>query len=40
MVKVKRIEEKPKLPPYVLVDETLGHDIYHAPEEHQLTANT
>ena len=29
-VKVEIIEEKPKYPPYVLSEDTLGHDTYHA----------
>ena len=40
MVKVELIEEKPKYPPYVLVEDTLGHDIYHAPEDHQPTVKS
>lgn len=40
MVKVEYIEEKPKHPPYVLVEDTLGHGIYHAPEYSQPTVHT
>ncbi|CAI5706016.1 unnamed protein product [Peronospora farinosa] len=40
MVKVEFIEEKPKYPPYVLVEDTLGHDAYHDPEDHQPTVKT
>ena len=40
MVKVELIEEKPKYPPYVLVEDTLGHDAYHDPEDHQPTVKT
>ena len=39
MVKVELIEEKPKYPPYVLVEHTLSHDTYHAPGDHQPTAD-
>ncbi|CAH0474366.1 unnamed protein product [Peronospora belbahrii] len=35
MVTVELIEEKPQCPPYVLVEDTLDHDIYHAPEDNQ-----
>ena len=37
MVKVEIFEDKPKYPPYVLVEDALGHDIYHAPADHQPT---
>ncbi|CAI5706022.1 unnamed protein product [Peronospora farinosa] len=40
MVEVEFIEEKPKYPPYVLVEDTLGHDAYHDPEDHQPTVKT
>ena len=40
MFKVEIIEDKPNYPPYVLVEDTLGHDTYHAPEDHQLTVKT
>ena len=37
MVKVEIFEDKPKYPPYVLVEDALGHDIYHSPADHQPT---
>ncbi|CAI5706258.1 unnamed protein product [Peronospora effusa] len=40
MVEVEFIEEKPKYPPYVLVEDTLGHDAYHDPEDHHPTVKT
>ena len=40
MAKVEIIEDKPKYPPYVLVEDALGHGTYHAPEDHQLTVKT
>ncbi|CAI5705396.1 unnamed protein product [Peronospora effusa] len=40
MVEVEFIEEKPKYPQYVLVEDTLGHDAYHDPEDHQPTVKT
>ncbi|CAI5716688.1 unnamed protein product [Peronospora effusa] len=40
MVEVELIEDKPKYPPYVLVEDTLGHDAYHDPEDHQPTVKT
>lgn len=32
MVKVELIEEKPQCRFHVLVEDILGHEIYHAPE--------
>ena len=32
MAKVEIIEDKPKYPPYVLVEDALRHGTYHAPE--------
>ena len=38
LVKVDYIEGKPKYPLYVLLEETMGHDTYHAPGDHRVTA--
>ncbi|CAI5709105.1 unnamed protein product [Peronospora effusa] len=40
MFEVEFIEEKPKYPPYVFVEDTLGHDAYHDPDDHQSTVKT
>ena len=40
MVKVEYIEEKPKHPPCVFVEDTLGHGMYHAPGDFQPMVHT
>ncbi|CAH0516078.1 unnamed protein product [Peronospora belbahrii] len=40
MVKVELIKEKPKHPPYFLVKDALGHNIYHALKNNQSKVKT